>query len=86
MLGYDCQHTGGNAHWHSDHKGMGNAKNYAKWPTHFRDLARFLGRSVEVINASRQTALTVFPLMNLEQALHERSESRIAEGEAACAA
>ena len=32
MLGYDCQHTGGRAHWHPDHGGhLGNAKTIDRW-------------------------------------------------------
>jgi hypothetical protein len=71
MLGYDCQRTGGKAHWHGDHpKGMGNAGSMNKWATSFGDLARALaGRGVEVINCTRETALTCFPRATLEHSL-----------------
>jgi hypothetical protein len=72
LLGYDCQHTSGKTHWHGDHpKGCaGNAapKTMSRWPGHFHALASSL-RGVEIINASRETALRVFPRMPLEKAL-----------------
>lgn len=72
LLGYDCQHTGGQTHWHGDHpKGTaGNAspKSVAKWPAQFRDLLPHV-RGAEIINATRQTALTIFPQATLEDAL-----------------
>lgn len=75
LLGYDCQKTGGKAHWHGDHpaknrKGerMGNAGSIGKWPEQFRRLRQHL-RGATVINASRETALSVFPRMPLEEAL-----------------
>lgn len=83
MLGYDAQHTGGRAHWHPDHPRMGNAGAWAKWPEHFRALARQLGKSVTVINASRVSAIDAFPRMTLEDALGERDRSRGGEAPAA---
>ncbi len=69
LIGYDCQKTGGQAHWHADHpKGMGNAGSVDKWPAQFRDVAKNIS-GVEVINCSRDTALTVFPRATLEEAL-----------------
>ncbi|WP_064746801.1 hypothetical protein [Lysobacter antibioticus] len=72
MLGYDCQHTGGKKHWHGDHPPgtAGNAAPHtvAKWPVHFRKL-RDAYRGVQIINCSRDTALDVFPLAALEEAL-----------------
>jgi hypothetical protein len=71
LLGYDCQRTGGKTHWHGDHpKPLGNASSIAKWPKHFEGVAknaRQLG--AEVVNCSRETGLTCFPRMPLEQAL-----------------
>lgn len=71
MLGYDCQKTGGQAHWHGDHpKGLGNAGSIERWPAKFQALAKECG-GVEIINCSRETALEVFPRMPLEEALEE---------------
>lgn len=71
LLGYDCQRTGGRVHWHGDHPaGLGNAASMRNWPTHFKGLSRYAAsRGVPVLNASRETALTFFPRMPLEQAL-----------------
>lgn len=71
LLGYDCQHTGGRKHWHGDHPeggGSGNAGSVGKWPAQFLELVRHLA-GVEVINCSRETALTVFPRAQLEDVL-----------------
>jgi len=71
MLGYDCQHTGGAAHWHGNHpRGLSNAKQTAKWPVLFQRL-RDDWLDVEILNASRATALKVFPRCELEEALCE---------------
>lgn len=75
MLGYDCQRTGGKAHWHADHGGgLGNTGSLDKWPALFAQLAAHCARlRVQVVNASRETALTCFPRQPLEQALAETS-------------
>lgn len=66
LLGYDAQKTGGRAHWHGDHpEGMGNAGSVGKWPGQFDALAKTL-RGVEIINCSRETALTCWPRQPLE--------------------
>lgn len=71
LLGYDAQFTDGRAHWHGDHPaGLGNAGSVGQWPKQFRDLARTL-IGVEVVNASRRTALECFPRVSLEDALQE---------------
>lgn len=69
LIGYDCQHTGGKAHWHGDHPaGLGNAGSVDKWPDQFRLLAARLPKA-DIINCTRQTALTVFRRENLEDIL-----------------
>lgn len=74
LLGYDCQFTGGKRHWFGDHRrGLNNATGLACWPKNFEALAadcREVG--LEVINATRETALKCFPRMSLEDALHNR--------------
>lgn len=68
LLGYDCQKTGGKAHWHGDHpRELANAKQIDRWPERFAELAADL--DIEVLNASRETALTMFPRINLDDAL-----------------
>lgn len=69
MLGFDCQRTDNKAHWHGDHpKQLGNAGAMNRWPAKFRELARHVS-GLNVINASRATALDMFPRMDLENAL-----------------
>lgn len=73
LLGYDMQHTGGKRHWHADYPAgmqMDNATPVVSWANRFPALARDLVREgVEVVNATRETALDCFPRMDLEQAL-----------------
>lgn len=71
MVGYDCQRTGGATHHHGDHpRPLSNAKSMPLWAGRFRDAARHLAQlRVEVINASRVTALTCFKRSTLEDAL-----------------
>ena len=68
LLGYDCQKTNGLTHWHGSHpKGLGDAGSMPKWPNQFARLAADIG--CEVINCSRETAVTAFPKGELEKVL-----------------
>lgn len=70
MLGYDCQRTNGEAHWHGDHpSGLGNAGSITKWPAHFRNLYAKVNKSADVVNCSRATALNVFRRSTLKEEL-----------------
>ncbi|MBS0430508.1 MAG: hypothetical protein JSR41_24745 [Proteobacteria bacterium] len=69
MLGYDCQHTGGKTHWHGSHpRGLGDAHGAAHWPAQFRTISVRLA-GVEVVNASRVSALDMFKRTTLDEAL-----------------
>lgn len=71
LLGYDFQRTGGRAHWHPDHPAnMGNLGTLPDWIAEMGVLARDLdGQGVEVLNATRETALRCFPRIDLSEAL-----------------
>lgn len=70
MLGFDCQRTGGQSHWHGDHpRGLGNAGAMPKWPAKFQELASDAAGRAEILNATRDTALTMFERRSLEQCL-----------------
>jgi hypothetical protein len=70
LLGYDCQHTGGERHWHGNHpKGLGNADVINRWPQQFARLRDSIPAGVEVINCTRTTALESFPRRELWDAL-----------------
>jgi len=62
LLGYDCQKTGGQSHWHGDHPaGMSNAASIKQWPRQFAALADDgIKAGVRIVNCSRSTALTCF--------------------------
>lgn len=71
LLGYDCAHTGGRAHWHPDHPaGLGNAGMVGRWPAQFAEVARMLPADCHVVNATRETALTQWPRMPLDDAIN----------------
>jgi hypothetical protein len=71
LLGYDCQKTGGAAHWHGNHpQGLSNALSLDRWPGQFKNVAmEAKNKGAVVINASRETALKCFERQVLEDAL-----------------
>ena len=65
LLGFDCRHTGGKSHWHGDHPaGLGNAGLTHQWLDKFKQLADDFSH-IEIINASRETAITCLHEQNL---------------------
>jgi len=71
LLGYDCQKTGGQVHWHGDHpKNLSNALSISRWPGQFERMAkRAHAARIPVVNVSRETSLKCFERQTLEQAL-----------------
>lgn len=69
LLGFDCQHTNGNSHWHGDHPlGLGNAGLTDKWLENYSKMAQDFAH-IDIINASRQSAITCFRRASLEDVL-----------------
>lgn len=70
LLGYDMGYAqDGKRHWHADHTGPGgNAGGIDKWPALFNRTVPRL-RGMEVLNASRVSALTQFKRVDLHEAL-----------------
>ncbi len=69
LLGYDMQKTDGQQHWFGDHPEgpMKVDSNYSGWWNDFAKLGSDLARKgVEVINCTRETALTCFRRESLE--------------------
>lgn len=71
LLGYDMQKTGGKFHWFGDHpRTLRNPSAINKWARNFNHIANDMKREgVEVINATRETALDCFPRMPIDEAL-----------------
>jgi uncharacterized Rossmann fold enzyme len=71
LLGYDFQKTGGHLHWHGPHeKGLPNLGDLPSWARRMVQMGADLrAQGVTVVNASRQTALTCFEKMPLNEAL-----------------
>lgn len=76
LAGYDCQHTDGKAHHHGDHpKKLGNAVRPDAWVKNFDKLAKELA-ALDIVNASRATALRCWPRIELREALNEGGQQR----------
>jgi hypothetical protein len=72
MLGYDCQPKDGRMHHHDDHPApLRNCDTMKAFLPQFARLAKWTA-NVEVLNASRETALTEFARVDLRTALGER--------------
>lgn len=71
LLGYDFQKTGGQTHWHGNHpQPLGNLGDMRAWIRQMGELAREISAAgVDVVNATRETALACFPRETLERAL-----------------
>lgn len=71
LLGFDSQRTGGHLHHHGDHPaGLGNCESMPTWPRIFARVAKYArAQGVEIVNASRETALTCFERRPLEACL-----------------
>lgn len=82
LLGFDCSVARG-THWHGDHDKTGNpdARKAASWARRFNALAPVAkAQRVEIINCSRHTELTCFPVRGLESVLEEHYDSHVAVG------
>ena len=73
LLGYDMQRTGGKSHWHGDHpKPLGNVAKLlpGQWVKQMDRLALDAAAcGLEIINCSRQTALSCFPRTTIKECL-----------------
>jgi hypothetical protein len=70
LLGFDMQMTDGRTHWHGDHRGkLGNPvrDRMKHWLTRFVQMAD--EAKIPIDNATRETALTCFPRVSLQEAL-----------------
>lgn len=71
LLGFDCSVDHG-THWHGDHQKTKNPTRAKarEWIGHFAALANEASAvGVEIVNCSRHTELTCFPLQDLECAI-----------------
>jgi hypothetical protein len=83
LLGFDCKSSGGKRHFFGDHvAGLSNPTEgeYRRWLEHYEGALPSLARAgVEVINCGRDTAITAFPRMTIEEALPWWGASNAAE-------
>jgi hypothetical protein len=67
LLGYDCQRTNGESHWHGDHQQpLSQSLRFYVWRQQFAAIAK---KHSNIINCSRETALTCFPRRSLADGL-----------------
>lgn len=71
LLGYDMQKSRGRSHWHGDHPApLGNGTAHKEWAKRLDRLSsRLSAAGIEVANASRETALTKYPRVELTEVL-----------------
>ena len=80
LLGYNMQHTGGKVHWFGDHPNkLNNAplNRIKAWIGYYNDMVKLIPENVKVINATRETALTCFPRIDLKRALNGRGPEHL---------
>lgn len=65
LLGYDMQYSNNKTHWHGDHPNKQKNHGFDRWMVSFKGIK--LQGAIEVINASRQSALRCFPRMPIEE-------------------
>jgi hypothetical protein len=71
LLGYDMQRTDKKSHWHGDYRTRPNGNAFGLWiPRLMRMVNHLSQEGIEVVNATRQTALTAIPRITIEEALH----------------
>jgi hypothetical protein len=72
LSGFDCSVNSG-VHWHEDHLFTGNptAVLTLLWQRQFCTLSDYFCNNVNIINCSRETSLTCFPLASLEESLEK---------------
>ncbi len=68
LIGYDCRIVSGKTHWHGNHEDLNNpdVRRCKLWNIQFTRLSKQLG-GMEVINATRSTALSCFKKVELEK-------------------
>lgn len=70
LLGYDMKgQLGSSSHWHGDHpEKVRKDFNFAMWIPHFEEVAKdFESKGIEVINFTRDSDLTCFKKLTLEE-------------------
>lgn len=69
LLGFDMQKTGGKAHWFGPHdSALVATSGYDGFIQCFRTIPPLIkGRGIEIINCTRETALSMFPRMAIEE-------------------
>lgn len=69
LLGYDNKITD-KSHWHGEHEGLNNCKSIKHWGLHLANVKKFAEKHhCEIVNCTRDTALTMFKQANLEDTL-----------------
>jgi len=80
LCGFDMRTVGDRAHWFGDHHWRGpHRTDYSIFLYHFRNAAKEFSSRATVVNATPGSALTCFPMADLEAALYGMQDVREAE-------
>jgi hypothetical protein len=70
LVGFNLKKVNGQKHFFGDHpKGLHNREEFESFVTHFAAAAKCLPKGVKIVNATPDSALTCFKMMDLETAL-----------------
>lgn len=70
MVGYDMRHVNGKRHFFGNHpQPLNNSANYEQWAPIFAKAAKTLPPHIRIVNATPDSAIKCFPMMDLQCAL-----------------
>jgi hypothetical protein len=71
LIGFDMQRVDRKQHFFGEHpKPLNKALGFARWLAWFKEAAAMLPSGIEIINCTPGSALTVFPMGNLNEVLN----------------
>ncbi len=68
LLGYDMQFTNGKSHWFGDHPNKVKSQ-YNDFLYHYKILSNMMPKDLQIVNCTRDTALTYFPMSELKDVI-----------------
>lgn len=76
LLGYDCKPSGDKTHWFGNHPNPTSPTVFKEQEKYWEQLPEWLEKfNIEVINCTRDTAITSLPRMTLEEAFNANPDS-----------
>ena len=73
LVGFDMRRVDGRAHFFGEHpQQLNRGTQYERFAKHFERSAKLLPAGIRIINATPGSALTCFPMMDLDDAFRDR--------------